>query len=297
MSDRFSLAQKAVINRDARNMALQGIPLADELNAIWAAIDSGTIGITAVGEDVDSLALGGGHAVVDMDVTTGLTLAFKAFRFGNGMSTVTRNAGTVVLTASNTNYVECDRSATVTANTSGFTAGRLPLWIVTTGPSTIATIVSAKPLLQLIGTDGVTGTMLSQPGKVKELLINLGTVSATTSVKICGPGIAAVLAAVRLVVDTTVAQSDTDYWQFSAVNKGPAGTGSTAMLDTGTVNSTKTTGGSGLTAYVARGLTLHATPANLVTAANDVVVVTFTKAASAADLVNAQLRLDFSFTN
>lgn len=40
--------------------------------------------------------------------------------------------GTVTLTASQTNYVEATRAGVVSANTTGFTAGRIPLYIVTT---------------------------------------------------------------------------------------------------------------------------------------------------------------------
>lgn len=43
--------------------------------------------------------------------------------------------GQVALTASSTNYVEADRTGAVTANTTGFTAGRLPLYEVVTNAS------------------------------------------------------------------------------------------------------------------------------------------------------------------
>lgn len=46
--------------------------------------------------------------------------------------------GTVALTASATNYVEASRAGVVSVNTTGFTAGRIPLYTVITGASTVS---------------------------------------------------------------------------------------------------------------------------------------------------------------
>lgn len=45
--------------------------------------------------------------------------------------------GTVALTGSTTNYVEADRTGTVSKNTTGFTAGRTPLYQIVAGSATI----------------------------------------------------------------------------------------------------------------------------------------------------------------
>lgn len=45
--------------------------------------------------------------------------------------------GTLTLTASTTNYIEADRSGTVSKNTTGFTAGSTPLYSVVTGTATV----------------------------------------------------------------------------------------------------------------------------------------------------------------
>ena len=45
--------------------------------------------------------------------------------------------GTVALTGSTTNYVEANRAGTVSKNTTGFTAGRIPLYTIVTGASTV----------------------------------------------------------------------------------------------------------------------------------------------------------------
>lgn len=46
--------------------------------------------------------------------------------------------GTVALTASTTNYVEATRAGVVSKNTTGFTAGSIPLYTVVTGASTVS---------------------------------------------------------------------------------------------------------------------------------------------------------------
>lgn len=45
--------------------------------------------------------------------------------------------GTVALSASTTNYVEASRAGTVSKNTTGFTAGSIPLYTIVTGASTV----------------------------------------------------------------------------------------------------------------------------------------------------------------
>lgn len=55
--------------------------------------------------------------------------------------------GTVSLTPSTTNYVEVNRSGTVSVNTTGFTAGRMPLYTIGTGSSTITSHTDNRPTL------------------------------------------------------------------------------------------------------------------------------------------------------
>lgn len=54
----------------------------------------------------------------------------------DGVLTTIAN-GTVTLTASVTNYVEADRTGTVSVNTTAFTAGRTPLYQIVTGSATV----------------------------------------------------------------------------------------------------------------------------------------------------------------
>jgi hypothetical protein len=54
----------------------------------------------------------------------------------DGVLTAIAN-GTVALSASSTNYVEATRAGVVSKNTTGFTAGRIPLYKIVTGAATI----------------------------------------------------------------------------------------------------------------------------------------------------------------
>jgi hypothetical protein len=67
--------------------------------------------------------------------TSGLTWAYYGGRmYVDGVLTAIAN-GTVTLTSSNTNYVEATRAGVVSCNTTGFTAGRIPLYTVVVGAS------------------------------------------------------------------------------------------------------------------------------------------------------------------
>jgi len=297
MPDYLSFADAQIIDRDNRNTQSASVgPMSAIINDLASMIDAGSVGIEAASKDVDAIALGGGAISHNPDTTSGLTLGFTAGRVYFGPSLVNVSAGTVLLTTSATNYVEVDAAGAVSANTSAFTAGRCPLWIVTTGVSSIATFTQRRTLLFCFPDASITGTQLSTAGKTKTVTAGGDTLSATGTVKIPLPNVAGTITAIRLNVDTTVAANDTNYWTFTAVNKGPAGTGTTDVLALSDANTTKLTGGSALTNFVQRALTLHGTGANLIVAAGDVLLLTATKTASGANLVVLQVQVDVAFT-
>lgn len=80
---------------------------------------------------------------------------------------------------------------------------------------------------------------------------------------------AGVLTSARFSGTDALAASDTNYITFSITNLGTTGAGSAAMLAATDANTTKTTGGTALTANALRNLTLNGTAANLVVAAGD----------------------------
>lgn len=116
---------------------------------------------------------------------------------------------------------------------------------------------------------------------------NLGTISATTSVdKIIGivPR-NGTITAIKLAVNTTVSAHDTNFWTFAVTNR-TSGAGTTVLLTASDANTTKATGGSALTAYTARSMTLTGTTADLNVSAGDLITLTATKDASASNLVD-----------
>jgi hypothetical protein len=76
--------------------------------------------------------------------TTALTWGFYGGRLlVDGVLTAIAN-GTVALTAANTNYVEATRAGVVSANTTGFTAGRIPLYTIVAGASTVTSYTDER---------------------------------------------------------------------------------------------------------------------------------------------------------
>ncbi len=76
--------------------------------------------------------------------TTGLTYGFYGGMVRSDSTSTLVADGTVALAASTTNYVEVSGAGTVTANASGFTAGRFPMATVLTGASTITTVTDKR---------------------------------------------------------------------------------------------------------------------------------------------------------
>lgn len=76
--------------------------------------------------------------------TTGLTWGFYGGEMLVDGVLTTISDGTIVLTASSTNRVEATRAGVVSKNTTGFTAGQIPLFEVVTGASTITTITDRR---------------------------------------------------------------------------------------------------------------------------------------------------------
>lgn len=75
----------------------------------------------------------------------GLTWGYYGGNFYKTDKTIATIAnGTVALTASSTNYVESTADGVVSANTAGFTSGRLPLYIVVTGTAAVTSYTDER---------------------------------------------------------------------------------------------------------------------------------------------------------
>lgn len=91
--------------------------------------------------------------------------------------------GTITLSASSTNYIEVDNTGIVVKNTSGFTPGRIPLYTVTTGPSTISfwtdercLVAPFNPRISIAMTDA--NKTLTQVQSAADIIEITGTITA-----------------------------------------------------------------------------------------------------------------------
>lgn len=64
------------------------------------------------------------------------------------LTAIANNSSALVLTASTNNYIESTRAGVVSKNTTGFTAGSLPLYLAVTGSSTVTSYTDYRAFYQ-----------------------------------------------------------------------------------------------------------------------------------------------------
>ena len=64
------------------------------------------------------------------------------------LTAIANNAAALALTASSNNYIEATRAGAVSANTTGFTPGRIPLYLAVTSTSTVSDYTDYRPWVQ-----------------------------------------------------------------------------------------------------------------------------------------------------
>ena len=77
--------------------------------------------------------------------TTGLTYGYFGGKIYSNCANIAIANGTIALTAGATNYVQRTAAGIVSVNSTGFTAGLIPIATVVTGATTITTITDARP--------------------------------------------------------------------------------------------------------------------------------------------------------
>ena len=105
--------------------------------------------------------------------TTGLTWGYLGGTVSNNGTPTAVASGTVTLTASTTNYVECSPSGAVSVNTTGWTGGNLPLRELVTGASAITSDTDSRSWLSINGVisfNGRTGAVTLTAGDVTSVL-------------------------------------------------------------------------------------------------------------------------------
>ena len=81
----------------------------------------------------------------DVATTSGITYGYSAGTVYSNGSLVSISGGTITLTASATNYVQRTAHGVVSANTSGFMTGLIPMATVVTGTTSITSITDDRP--------------------------------------------------------------------------------------------------------------------------------------------------------
>jgi hypothetical protein len=93
------------------------------------------------------------------------------------------------------------------------------------------------------------------------------------------------VAAIKFSSLAALAANDTNYITWSVTNLGQAGAGSTALLATNDLNTTKATGGAAIVASSSKSLVLHGTAANLDVVEGDVIRIRATASGTLAGAV------------
>lgn len=116
------------------------VPTRGALTRALTITEADSIG-TTLQHQVNASARGWGYRETG---SSGLVFAYYGGPAWNGSTYTSIADGTVTLTASATNYVERTVAGVVSANTAAWTAGRLPLYLVTTSGSVVTGIVDQR---------------------------------------------------------------------------------------------------------------------------------------------------------
>jgi hypothetical protein len=132
---------------------------------------------------------------IDHEGTSGLTLSvFGGNVVVGGVVTTLSNQTALSLTNSATNYVELDPAGTATTsgiriNTSGWTAGYLPLWSIVTSGGAISTYADERPWLATVNPRAVVNmasnankTLTQAEARADILEITSTTLTATRDI-------------------------------------------------------------------------------------------------------------------
>jgi hypothetical protein len=146
---------------------------------------------TTANENFDALAYAGlfGRRAAGI---SGLTWAYYGgILYVDGVATAIAD-GTVALTLNLTNYVEATRAGVVSANTVGFTAGRIPLYTVVCGATTISSYADKRALgelftrsrLSLAVAGGVGTTVLTRDQAAVRILELTGALTGNRTLEV-----------------------------------------------------------------------------------------------------------------
>jgi hypothetical protein len=134
----------------------------------------------------------------------------------------------------------------------------------------------------------VDNLILVEKSRANIANLTLGAISSTTSFVAFVAPCACVLNKCSIVTKDAISANDTDYWTIALTDKGSAGSDSNSIAS----KTTKVTGGTAFAAYDAWDIgTLD--PTHRVLASGDVVLLTFTKSASATAFAEAMASIEY----
>jgi hypothetical protein len=164
------------------------------------------------------------------------------------------------------------------------TGGKITAFGATILDMTAATAVLSASITAAAGS--ISRTELSSAAGVKTVQAVTATQATTgaVSIDIFAPASGSVSGITFNGVDA-LAASDTNYITWTVTNRGQAGAGTTVVLDTNAVNTTKVTGGTAISANTNRTIALSGTAANLVVVAGDILRITSTATGTLANTV------------
>lgn len=238
-----------------------GTQLAPSQQILCVGVTDATYAIAASGTAdlrVTSITSQGGtkpnilpNCSVSRLITTGIS---------NGASTantVPMSDGTNLVTP-NVLIYELTSAITANSTTTSTTAGSLAITSNATGIGSI------------FRSDGTNWQLLNNYGQYNASSTSVTVATTSTSDVYLQAPVTGSLTGVDFTSIDALAASDTNYITWTLVNLGAAGSGSTAMLAVADTNTTKTTGGTAITAVAKHSLVVHGTASNLLVTKGDI---------------------------
>ena len=228
----------------------------------------GTPSISVLERDPAGDVMKAQGATVPTDADAGYAKGCLFVKTNGGVATtVYLNEGSA--TSADFNAIESSASTiTSVAAGAGLTGGGTDGAVTLTIGAGTGITVNADDVA--ITAAGVTRSLMSTPAGSKALLADSATIATTgnTDTYMVVPE-AGTLTSVDFSAVDALAANDSNYITFSITNLGQAGAGSVVMLAATDANTTKSTGGTALSANTKRSLTVTGTGADLVVAAGD----------------------------
>lgn len=232
-----------------------GVQLAPNQRAAFVGVQDQLYGITAASTAdlriTETIGTGGSSSIERLN-TTGISNA------ANTANTVPMSDATNLVAGNVLVYL---LTTAITANST----------VTATAAGTLAMTSNATGLGSIFQSDASKWQLLANYSQYSSSASPVTIATTSTSDTYLSAPATGSLTGMDFSSIDALAASDTNYITWTVVNLGQSGVGSTAMLAVSDANTTKTTGGTALTAFGRRALTVHGTAANLLVVKGDVI--------------------------